>query len=242
MQCVILAGGMATRLRPLTTEIPKAMVPVAGRPFADLQLEWLAGHGVSDVVYSIGYRGEQIAEHVGNGARFGLSVRYSDEGRDLKGTAGALRLAGDQGMLEPAFGVLYGDSYLSVPIADAWARFHALRPAALMTVWRNDGRLERSNARLSGEWIVEYDKTAADAAAVGLHWIDYGFSIIDRDSVLPHIPAGEVSDLAAIQHALSREGRLAGFEVGDRFYEIGSPDGLAELEAHLSRAPAADRA
>lgn len=242
MQCLILAGGLATRLRPITTEIPKAMVPVAGRPFADIQLAWLAAHGIDDVVYSIGYRGEQIAEHVGDGSRFGLRVRYVDEGRDLRGTGGALRLAHDEGVLEPAFAVLYGDSYLRVPIIDAWARFTALAPAALMTVWRNEGRFDTSNARLSGDWIVQYDKTVADPAAIGMHWIDYGFSIIDRDSVMPMIAPGEVCDLADIQRRLSDEGRLAGYEVQDRFYEIGSPEGLAELEALLATGDAEDPA
>jgi MurNAc alpha-1-phosphate uridylyltransferase len=242
VQCLILAGGLATRLRPITTEIPKAMVSVARRPFADIQLQWLAAQGVRDVIYSIGYRGEQIADHVGDGSQFGLHVRYVDEGRELKGTGGALRLAYDQGALEPAFAMLYGDSYLSVPIADAWARFEALQPAALMTVWRNEGRFDTSNARLSGDWIVQYDKTVADPAAAGLHWIDYGFSIIDRDTVMPLIPAGEVCDFAAIQRTLSDEKRLAGYEVVDRFYEIGSPEGLAELEAHLSTGDAEDLA
>lgn len=231
---MILAGGLAKRLRPITTEIPKAMVRVGGRPFADIQLEWLAGHGVTDVVYSIGYRGEQIAEHIGDGARFGLRVRYVDEGARLRGTAGALRLAHERGVLEPAFAVLYGDSYLSVPIADVWARFVALGPAAMMCVWRNEGRFDTSNVQLSGDWVVRYDKDAADPVREGLHWIDYGFSIIHRDSIMPLIPTGEVADLAALQRALSEGGRLAGYEVGDRFYEIGSPAGLAALEAHLA--------
>ncbi len=242
MQCLILAGGLATRMRPITTEIPKAMIEVAGRPFADIQLEWLAAEGVTDVVYSIGYRGEQIADHVGDGAQFGLRVRYVDEGATLKGTGGALRKALDEGVLDEAFGVLYGDSYLTVPIADVFARFAALQPAALMTVWRNEGRFDTSNVQLSGDWVVRYDKTAVDPAAAGLHWIDYGFSIMSRETVNTRIPSGEIADLAVLQRALSDERRLAGYEVPDRFYEIGSPAGLAELEAHLAAGDAEESA
>ncbi|ADB53871.1 sugar phosphate nucleotidyltransferase [Conexibacter woesei] len=234
MQCVILAGGLATRLRPITEQIPKALVPVCGRPFADWQLGWLAGQGVTDVVFSIGYLGEQIVEHVGDGARTGLSVRYVDEGTNLRGTAGALRLAYDAGVLAEDFGVLYGDSYLSAPLQHVWADFRASRPDALMTVYRNDNRFDRSNARLDTDGMVTYDKTVADPAAAGMHWIDYGFLVLDRERVIPRIPAGEVFDLATVQRELSEAGRLAGYEVHDRFYEIGSPEGLAELEAHLT--------
>jgi MurNAc alpha-1-phosphate uridylyltransferase len=235
-QVVILAGGLATRMRPLTETIPKSLIPVAGRPFADHQLRWLAAEGVSDVVFAIGYRGEQLAEFVRDGSRWGLRVRYSEEGERLLGTAGALRLAYDQGLLEPAFGVLYGDSYLAAALRSVWRRFAADTPIALMTVYRNAGRFDRSNARLLDGFVVHYEKGLADPASAGMHHIDYGFSIIDRDAVMPLIAPHAVSDLASIYTRLSREGRLGGYEVHERFYEIGSPEGLAELESLLSRA------
>src|ERR1700690_616468 len=112
MQCVILAGGLATRMRPLTNRIPKALIPVEGRPFVDHQLGWLAGHGVTDVVLSIGYRGDEIRAHVGDQTDLGLRVRYVDEGGDLRGTAGALRLALHEGVLEERFLVTEGDLFL----------------------------------------------------------------------------------------------------------------------------------
>lgn len=233
VQCVILAGGLATRLRPITETIPKAMVAVRGRPFADLQLEWLAAQGVTDVVFSVGYLGEQIAEHVGDGRRFGLCVRYVDEGSELKGTAGALRLALDEGVLEPSFAVLYGDSYLRLDVQEVMRAFRAAGLPALMCAYRNDGRYDTSNAQLLEGRVVRYDKRAVDPAGEGLHWIDYGFSVIDRDAVLQLVPPGEVADLAGVQATLSDQRRLAAYEVADRFYEIGSPAGLAELEAHL---------
>jgi N-acetyl-alpha-D-muramate 1-phosphate uridylyltransferase len=232
MQCVVLAGGMATRMRPLTEATPKALLPVAGRPFADHQLRWLARDGVDEVVFAVGYLGDRIRAFVGDGSRWGLSIRCVDEGRDLRGTAGALRLAYDQGVLRPAFAVLYGDSYLKVDVGRVFAAFERSRPDVLMTVFRNDGAFDRSNARLDGESVV-YDKTVPDAAAAGMHHIDYGLSIIDRDAVLPEIEAGAVADLADLYRRLSRAGRVAGLEVHERFYEIGSPEGLTELEAHL---------
>jgi NDP-sugar pyrophosphorylase family protein len=235
MQCVILAGGLATRLRPVTETIPKSLVPVAGRPFADHQLRWLASEGVRDVVFAVGYRGEAIREYVADGGRWGVRVRYCEEGEALRGTAGALRLAYDDGLLEPAFGVLYGDSYLTVSLERVWEHFTRTRPAALMTVYRNDGRFDRSNARLLDGFVVHYEKGLADPAGVGMRHIDYGFSIIDRDAVIPLIPSASVVDLASVYQRLSSEHRLAGYDAPERFYEIGSHEGLAELEAMLAR-------
>ena len=125
MQCVILAGGLATRMRPLTETIPKALLPVAGRPFLDHQLEWLAGHGVSDVVLCVGYRADAIQAHAGDGARYGLHIRYVDEAERLRGTAGALRLALDEGALEESFLVTYGDSFLPIDFEAVFAAFVA---------------------------------------------------------------------------------------------------------------------
>jgi NDP-sugar pyrophosphorylase family protein len=232
-QCVILAGGLGTRLGGLAEATPNALVPVAGRPFAEHQLAWLAREGVTDVVYSIGHLGEQIRGFVEGGGRWGLRVRYVDEGSDLLGTAGALRLAYDEGVLEPDFGVLYGDSFLRLTLRDAWDAFRRLRPAVLMTVFRNEDRFDRSNARLQGDWVVRYDKAEPDPAGNGMLHIDYGFSVIDRDAVLPDVPRGQAVDLADVCRRLSSDGRIAGLEVAERFYEIGSPEGLAELDALL---------
>ena len=234
MQCVVLAGGLAERLRPLTDRVPKALVPVAGRPFADHQLRWLASEGVTDVVLAIGYLGESIRAFVTDGKRWGVRVRYCDEGDVLRGTGGALRLAYDGGLLEPAFGVVYGDSYLTATLRPVWEMFGATRPAALMTVYRNEGRFDRSNARLQDGFVVHYEKGLADPSGAGMDHIDYGFSIIDRDAVMPSIPPEAVVDLATIFHRLSDWHMLRGYEVSDRFYEIGSPQGLAELRSLLT--------
>ena len=139
-QCVILAGGVASRLGAGAGDLPKTLVPVAGRPFADRQLTWLAQQGVDQIVYCIGYRGDQIRAYVDDGARWGLSVTYVDEGSDLRGTGGALRLAHDNGALAEWFAVLYGDSYLRVELASVAAAFRRSELPALMTVLRNEGR------------------------------------------------------------------------------------------------------
>jgi len=234
VQCLILAGGLATRLRPVTETVAKAVMPVAGRPFAEYQLEWLARAGVTDVVYAIGFHGDQIRAAVGDGSHFGIRVTYVDEGEILLGTGGAVRLAYDQGALGDAFLILYGDSYFTYDPGRAWREFERRRPDALMTVYRNEGRLEPSNAQLRDEMVVRYDKRVPDPSSEGMQHIDYGLSVIDRDAVVPDIPAGEVIDLADVYTELARQGRLAGVEVSDRFYEIGSPAGLAELEALLA--------
>jgi len=235
---VILAGGLAQRLRPLTERVPKALVPVAGRPFADHQLAWLSSQGITDVVFAIGYLGRAIREFAGAGERWGVRVRYSDEGHGLRGTGGALRLAYDDGLLEPDFGVLYGDSYLAAPLDAAWTEFDATAPAVLMTVYRNQDRWDVSNTQLVGGLVVRYEKGLSDPAGAGMQHIDYGFSIIDRDKVMQRIDPATVVDLADVYGTLSAERQVRGFEVSERFYEIGSPTGLAELERLLrGRAP-----
>ena len=233
MECVVLAGGLGTRMRPVTETIPKALIPVAGRPFVDWQLEWLASQGVGRVVLSIGHRGGLLREHVADGGRFGLTVEYVDEGSQLRGTGGALRLALDEGALPAAFFVLYGDSYLTVSLPAVWDAFGAGGRPALMTVLRNDARWDASNADYRAGRVVLYEKRPDDAGR--FRFIDYGLLILSR-SVVSEIPKTGRFDLARLLHRLSVENRLSGFEVADRFYEIGSPAGLADLEAHLQHA------
>jgi MurNAc alpha-1-phosphate uridylyltransferase len=233
VQCVILAGGLGTRLGPLARDIPKALVPVAGRPFADHQLRRLVDGGVTDVVYCIGHMGDLVRSFAGDGGAWGLSIRYVDEGEELRGTGGALRLAFDDEVLEPAFAVIYGDSYLPIDVAEVWRDFERRRPDVLLTVFRNEGRFDRSNAVVEGGQVTRFDKQEPDPEGAGMAYIDYGLSIVDRDAVVPEIPAGKVIDLADTYRRLSSEGRIAAHEVSERFYEVGSAAGLAELGAVL---------
>jgi MurNAc alpha-1-phosphate uridylyltransferase len=236
LQCAILAGGLGTRMRPATETVPKALIPVLGAPFADWQLSLLADQGVERVVYCVGYRGEMLREHVGDGARFGLSVAWSEEGPTLLGTAGAIRLALDRGLLEDAFFVLYGDSYLTAGVAEAEAAWRRSEAPALTTILRNEDRWDRSNCIYRDGRILLYDKSRPADRHAEMHWIDYGLSVLTRAAVTEHVPAGAVADLAELQRRLSLSGRLAGLEVRERFYEAGSPSGLRELEAYLRSA------
>jgi NDP-sugar pyrophosphorylase family protein len=235
MQCLILAGGLATRMRPLTETIPKALIPIAGRPFIDHQLAWLAAHGVTDVVLSVGYLGEALSAHVGDGAAFGLRVRTVDEGPNLRGTAGAVRLAFDQGALEERFLVTYGDSFLPIDFSAVFDAFAASGAPALMTVFRNQGRWDTSNVIFDGRMVSLYDKQRRTRPAEEFAFIDYGLSALERRIVAAEIPAGAKADLADLFHALSQRGELAGYESAERFYEIGSPAGLEDFAQWLRR-------
>ncbi len=233
IQAAILAGGKATRMGELAAERPKYLLEVADRPFADHQLSWLAQSEVDRVVLCVGYLGDQIHEFVGDGSRWGLAVDYVDDGPVLLGTGGALRRAFDEGALSPVFAVLYGDSYLTVDLGEVYRDFEARRPPALMCTYRNRGRWDASNASVRDGWVSRYEKGLADPAAAGMDEIDYGLSVLDRDLVLPTMPPGERVDLADVYTQLAAKGKLAAHRVEDRFYEVGSPAGLTELDAAL---------
>lgn len=233
MQCLILAGGKGTRMKPATDELPKSLIEVLGRPFAEWQLEWLRGQGVARVVFAIGHQGAKIRDALGDGGRHGLAIAYSDEGAQALGTAGAVRLACDGGLMDERFFVLYGDSYLTVDVARVWRAADELG-APLLCVFRNDGRWDASNADFADGRVTRFEKGLADPAAAGLRYIDYGLAVLDRATVAAEVPAGGRSDLARVYQKLAAAGRLSGFEAPMRFHEIGSPAGLAALVRHLS--------
>lgn len=232
MQVLVLAGGLGTRMLPLTVERPKALLPVAGRPFVEHQVELLAANGVHDIVFSIAYKGEMIRDALGDGARWDVRIRYVDEGDDRRGTGGAVRLFAESGFADEAFAVLYGDSYLPIPYDPVWRAFAACGAPALMTVLENADRWDASNARLEPGGLVRYRK--GDHSLGRLTHIDYGLSVLATPTVLDRIPPGTAVDLAELLAPLGDEGLLAGYEVHERFYEIGSPRGLDDLERLLS--------
>jgi NDP-sugar pyrophosphorylase family protein len=230
----VLAGGLGTRMRPATEAIPKALIPVLGRPFADWQLEHLAAQGIERVTYSVGYRGDMLRAHIGDGSRVGLNITWVDEGEHLRGTGGALRLALDEGALDDVFFVVFGDSYLPIAMDDVEAAWRDSNQPALMTVLRNEGRLDSSNVIYKDGRVVLYDKSRPQDKQSEMHWIDYGLSVLTRDMIATRIASGTVADLADVMKDLSIEGRLAGLEAKQRFYEAGSPSGLLDLETYLS--------
>ncbi len=231
-QVVVLGGGLGSRIETLAGGVPKSLVPILGEPFVHHQLRLLASQGIRDVLYVIGFRGEQIRTAVGDGHAFGLAVSYVDEGDRLHGTGGALRFAHDKASLDDAFGVVYGDSYLPVDLGQVWAAFGSSTSPALMTVFRNNHRWDRSNAVFEDGRVVIYDKRT-DVRDARMQWIDYGFSFLHREVVESIPDSGAVCDLGEIYRDLSQRGDLAGFEVTTRFFEVGSPEGVAALESHL---------
>lgn len=226
-QMAILAGGLASRLGALSEHRPKALMPVCGAPFIDHQLALVRRQGITDVVLCVGRLGEMIEAHVGDGSRHGLRVRYSFDGAAALGTGGALRAAAP--LLGDRFFVEYGDTYLRAPLAEIAAAFEASGLPALMTVYRNENRLERSNVHFDAGALLAYDKRAPRAA---MRHIDFGLLAFTGEALL-RIPPGRAYDLAELLQSLVARGELAGFEVPERFYEIGTPDALAETERLL---------
>ncbi|MDI1334729.1 MAG: nucleotidyltransferase family protein [Lacunisphaera sp.] len=225
----ILAGGLATRLRPITENIPKLLVEVAGEPFFSHQLRLLKQNGLTRIVLCVGHLGEQIVAHYGNGAKWGVQIDYSFDGAKLLGTGGALIRALPK--LGGAFYVLYGDSYLPADYAAVGRAFLDSGQPGLMTVFENHGAYDTSNVWFEAGRIRLYSKTEKPPQ---MHHIDYGLGVFRADAFAT-CPRDAVVDLAAVQGDLSRRGQLAGFEVRERFYEIGSPAGLSELDGLLRR-------
>jgi len=219
----ILAGGLATRLRPVTETIPKSLVDVCGEPFLAHQLRLLRSHGLEQVVLCVGYRGEQIEQAIGSGSAFGLQVRYSFDGDQLLGTGGAVRRALE--LLGDEFFVLYGDSYLPCDYRAVLSSFRASGRMALMTVYRNEGRYDVSNVEYEPGTIRRYDKSVRSPA---MHHIDYGLGVFRREA-FAEVPEGSKFDLAQHYQSLLAKAQLAGYESRERFYEIGSVAGLEEF-------------
>jgi len=224
----ILAGGLATRLQPLTDRIPKALVDVNGEPFIAHQLRLLRDSGVERVVVCAGYLGEMTRDYVGDGARFGLQVEFSFDGPRLLGTAGAIARA--LPLLGEAFFVLYGDSYLPCDYRAVQREFEKSGKLALMTVFRNEDRWDRSNVEFVDGRILVYDKKRT---TTGMRHLDYGLGVFSRrafDGVSPDVPR----DLAGLYRSLLERGELAAWEAGQRFYEVGSFEGLEETRRYLA--------
>jgi len=220
----ILAGGLGTRLYPLTERVPKALLEINGEPFLAHQFRLLRARGIERVVLLIGQHGDRIREFAGDGARFGLAIAYSEDGPALLGTAGAVRNA--LPLLGDEFFVLYGDSYLPCSYIDVAAAFHSAGQPGLMTVYGNQGRWDSSNVEFADGRILAYDKKNRTAR---MQYIDYGLGVFSRAAFegAPH------TDLADVYGDLLQRGQLAAHEVHERFYEIGSFEGIREISGYL---------
>jgi MurNAc alpha-1-phosphate uridylyltransferase len=225
-EVAILAGGLATRLHPMTENIPKALVPVWNTPFVDYQLRLLKDRGVDRVVFCLGHLGHMVREHLADGGRFGLSVTYSDDGEKPLGTGGALRKAAN--LVCDYFGVLYGDSFLDMNYRGVFELAKS-RNCSVMTVFKNEGKWDASNVEFADGVVQRYSKRSS---TLNMKFIDYGFSVLRKTDLLT-IDAGQRCDLADLLERLSISGELLGIEAPNRFFEIGSKSGLDEFADYL---------
>lgn len=230
----VLAGGLATRLGPITSRIPKSLVDVGGRPFAEHQVELLARHGFEDLVFLVGHLGEMVRDTVGDGSRLGVRIRYVFDGPLAQGTGGAIRAAIPE--LGDAFLVVYGDSYLDCEYQAVEQVFVTSGKSGLMTVCRNDDQWDRSNVLMADGRIIRYDKVAKTS---DMRHIDYGLGAFKASAFAGRPDHG--FDLASVYQDLLANDDLAGFEVPTRFYEIGSPAGLAATRDYIAQRETASR-
>ena len=222
MQCVILAGGLGTRIFPLTENIPKAMIPINGIPFIDYQLKYLSKQNITKVLLCIGHLGKIIKDYVGDGSQYNLLVKYIDEGENLSGTAGALKQALIQNKLEEDYFVMYGDSFLPIDFQSVKLHYD-ITNKPLMTILKNNNQWDKSNVALLRDGIL-YHK---NASTHNFAYVDYGLSILNIRSI-ENIP--DKYCLSELFHELSINYQLDGYEVFGRFYEIGSFSGIKDFE------------
>jgi len=222
----ILAGGLATRLAPLTETVPKSLIPIDGEPFLAHQLRLLRRSGIQHVILCVGHLGEMIEHAIGDGSAFGVTAEYSYDGPNLQGTAGAIRTALPK--LGESFFVMYGDSYLACDYAAIEQAFLQSGKLGLMTVFRNDGQWDTSNVEFDHGSILDYSKKDRTSR---MNYIDYGLGVFRAEA----FTSTRAADLADIYADLLHSGELAAMEVHERFYEIGSPAGLQETTKFLSR-------
>jgi NDP-sugar pyrophosphorylase family protein len=225
----ILAGGYATRLGTLTKDFPKCLIKFHGRPFVDWQLDLLAENGYSDFVFCVSYKSNLIQEYLGDGSDRGIKIQYSLDGERQLGTGGALQNAIP--LLGETFGVIYGDSYLPIDYSAVEQVFLASEYQALMTVYENQNRLDASNVAFIDGKLVDYEKGKNDK---DMHYIDYGITYFRKESFVPWAQVSSF-DLSMVCHQLAKMGQLGGYEVFNRFYEIGSLQGIKEFSQYLRR-------
>lgn len=231
MQCVILAGGFGTRMSHFTSnnKIPKCLIPINGIPFIDYQLQWLSSHGIKDIVLCISYLKEQVENYVKDGSKWNLTVNYVDDGYTPLGTGGALRKALDENKLQESFMIIYGDSFLPIDFKPIWIHWNSYPfMPALMVVYQNNNKFDKSNADFNNGF-VEYDKYNPN----NFKYIDYGLSILHKSIIETYVPSNTKYNLSDVFAELSKNKILGGYEVYQRFYEIGSPIGLNDFDFWL---------
>jgi len=228
MQCVILAGGLGTRMRSIAPKLPKSLIPVRNRPFLHYQLSHLAKQKIQNILLCVGYGGDQIERYAEDGRAWGLTIQYVKEGTDLRGSGGALRVAHEQGKLEPTFFVLSGDSFPPIDFLPAWNYFETRTEPALKVIYKKDKASSRGYALFDGQKISRYDKLHPTTE---LTYLDSGLSLLRSTAIEEGIPPKSTYALDDLFHKLCERGKLAGLEIQTPSYNIGSPEGLQEFAA-----------
>jgi NDP-sugar pyrophosphorylase family protein len=229
MQVAILAGGLATRLRPISGTTPKSMVLIEGKPFLEYQIEFLKRAGITDLVLCVGYLSEKIERYFGDGHKFGVTITYSYDGNNFLGTAGALKRA--ESLLKEYFFVIYGDSYLFLDFQEVYANFRKSNTLALMVVYKNNNLYDLSNVAIENGMISRYDKTNTTG---DLRYIDYGTLIFGKH-VMDLIPPDQMYPLERVIVDLILQREISAFEATERFYEIGSHKGMDEFRQYIQK-------
>lgn len=233
MQCVVLAGGKGTRLQNVFGDKPKLLVPVLGEPFADIQITRLVQGGFSRITYAIGFGADQIREHFSHRNISNPQIDFLSDGDVPLGTGGAIRKLYDEAMLDDVFAITYGDTLLNLSPSQLFNKLQeSSNYSAVLSVWRNDNFLIPSNLDFDGQLVRSYDKVQAHQ--LSYRFVDYGMLVVRRDVIPEYLPSNEVSDLGALISRLASRKQLLGFEVFDRFFEIGTLEGLKDTELHLN--------
>ncbi len=224
---VILCGGLATRLYPVTLTIPKPLIEIDGKPFIHHQLKLLKEKGVKKVFLCTGYLSEMIEDYVDDGSLWGLDIEYSYDGDTLLGTGGAIKKLTN--ILPESFLVLYGDSYLNIDFEYVVKCFYSYDFPVLMTIYKNKNKFDISNIAVSNGKVIRYDKRTPD---ITLNYIDYGLIALQR-KIFEKCPSNEPFDLSLLLSRMVDLGQVAALEIYNRFYEIGSIQGIKETETYI---------
>lgn len=229
-QAIVLAGGMATRLYPITKDIPKCLIPFSGRPFVDYQLAWMSKNGVDRVTFILGYLSGQAVSHLKTLDFPSLKIDWIEEGPSRMGTGGAISLALKQGAIKDDFLIVYGDSFLPISFSDVWLASKLRQSTALMTVLHNRGQFDRSNCKVIGNKVALYSKDTAVQSRHEFQHVDYGVTFWTQAAFKEFAPAKDVWDLAEIIEPMASCGKLDALVMDQRFYEIGSSDGIRDFQ------------
>jgi len=226
MQMVILCGGLATRLRSLTKDTPKSMIQIKSKPFLEYQIEELKRHSITDIVLCVGYLSDQIEKYFGNGEKFGVDICYSSDKKNPLGPIGALKKA--EPLLKDTFFTIYGDSYVFVDFNKVYSYFQEQNKLALMVVYQNYDKFDKSNIIIKDGSIKQYGGENTKE----MTYIDYGVSLF-RKKTLNSIPKNTFFSTKDLFSNLVKQDELLAFEVKKRFYHIGTPEALAEFKKYV---------